>query len=270
MNNSSSPSPGLGNLVKEYKLSATRVRQIILVMCISAGMSSVCLLPAIFETNESITTRVGITILGLFVALPFFVGIYQLFRLGGVSLSLYENGLIHRQRGKEFITAWDEIESFTQENACRIAKTDGEILEFGSSIEGVDEVADVIQNETLKCLLPNARQEIENGVSVQFKTLKPFGQGPVSRAMNNFAYASSGFAVNSQGITDLASGKRIAWVEVRKFGIEQVRMGRFPVDVFTIRSDQAGFQTRLGLLSNAHVLLALCAELTGLNPVDDD
>jgi hypothetical protein len=48
-----------------------------------------------------------------------FVGIYQLFRLGGVSLSLYENGLVYRQRGRAFSTTWDEIDSVVQESACR-------------------------------------------------------------------------------------------------------------------------------------------------------
>jgi hypothetical protein len=37
------------------------------------------------------------------------------------------------------------------------------------------------------------------------------------------------------------------------------------VDVFFITDDRIRFRTRPGLLSNAHVLLALCGEMTGLD-----
>src|ERR1700682_5776096 len=141
---------GLGKLVKEYRLSSARVRQIILVICLSAGLASFCWLPAIFEANDSLATRITISIVGLFVAFPMFVGIYQLFRLGGVSLSLFENGLIYRKRGQDFVTTWDEIGSYLEESACRVTKIDGQVIEFGLNIEAVDEVAQVIRKQTLQ------------------------------------------------------------------------------------------------------------------------
>jgi hypothetical protein len=258
----------LGRLVKEYKLSSARVRQLIFLICISAGMASVCWLPATFESNETLTTRVGISILGLFVALPMFVGIYQLFRLGGVSLSLYENGLIYRRRGREFKTTWDEIDSYMQESACRITKKNGEVIEFGLSIEGVDEVAAAIQEQTLQRMLPQMKAAILNGSSVVFKGLQPFEKQYPGKALNNFSYASSGFSVDAQGITELDGGNRIAWKDVKEYGISQEKMGRLPVDVLIIKDDKASFRTRFGLLSNGHILLALCAEMTGFAPND--
>ncbi len=259
----------LGRLVKEYKLSFARVKQLIFLICISAGMASVCWLPAIFESNESLTTRIGISILGLFVASPMIVGIYQLFRLGGVSLSLYENGLIYRRRGRDFMTTWDEIDSYIQESACRITKKNGEVIEFGLSIEGVDEVAQEIQEQTLQRMLPQIKAAILNGSSVLFKGLNPFEKRPAGKTLTNFSFAFSGFSVDAQGITEMDGGNRIAWKDVKEYGISQEKMGRMPVDVFVIRDDKVSFRTRYGLLSNGHILLALCAEMTSLDPKDD-
>ena len=259
---------GLGKLVKEYRLSSARVRQIILVICLSAGLASFCWLPAVFETNDSLATRIAISIVGLFVACPMFVGIYQLFRLGGVSLSLFENGLIYRKRGQDFVTTWDEIGSYLEESACRITKIDGQVIEFGLNIESVDEVAQEIRKQTLQRLLPQVKAAILNGSSVQFKGLKPFEKRLPGKALNNFSLAYSGFSVDAQGITELDGGNRIAWSDVKEYGVSSEKMGRVPVDVFFLEDNQTRFRTRFGLLSNAHILLALCAEMTGLNPQD--
>jgi hypothetical protein len=39
-------------------------------------------------------------------------------------------------------------------------------------------------------------------------------------------------------------------------------IGRTPIDLFYIADANQSFRTRLGLLSNAHVLLALCNEMS--------
>ena len=261
-------SPDLGKLVKDYRLSWVRVRQILGVMALSALTASACLLPAIFVANETLGIRIGVAIVGLFVASPVFVGIFQLVRLSGSSLSLYENGLIYRRRGRQFTAAWDEIESVAQEGACRIATKSGAVIEFGPSVEAVGEAAQVIQEQTLQRLLPQARAAVQRGESVRFPGLKPFGPRRRAQALNAFAFASSGFSVDAQGITEIDTGKRIAWPEVQAFGVGQERMGRASVDVFRVEGSHDRFRTRLGLLSNAHVLLALCAGLTGLQPMD--
>ncbi len=261
-------SPDLGKLVRVYKLSWPRVRQILGVIVLSAVMASFCLVPALFEANETLGIRIGVAIVGLFVASPFFVGIFQLVRLGGVSLSLYEDGLIYRRRGHQAVARWDEIESYAQESACRIATKSGGVIEFGLSVEGVDDAAQVIEQQTLQRLLPQARAAIDRGESVRFQGLKPFGSRRRGRALNAYAFASSGFSVDSQGITEIDTGKCIAWPEVQAFGVSQERMGRTSVDVFVVEGSHDRFRTRLGLLSNAHVLLALCADLTGLKPMN--
>lgn len=269
MSDSTTTNPsGLGRLVKEYKLSFARVKQLSIVICVSAGLALFCLLPAILEPHDSLTTRIGISIVGLFVASPVFFGIRELFRLGGVSLSLYENGLIYRRHGKDFMTTWDEIDSYIQESACRITKKNGEVIEFGLSIEGVDEVAQEIQDQTVQRMLPQVKAAILNGSSVQFRGLKPFKDRLPGKTLNDFSYACSGFSVGAQGITELDGGNHIAWKDVKDYGITQEKMGRWPVDVFFIRDDKIRFRTRLGALSNAHILLALCAEMTGLNQKD--
>jgi hypothetical protein len=265
----SSDLPGLGRPVKECRLSPKKAKQIILLTMFSAGMALVCWLPAIFETNESPTTRIGISFLGLFVSSPMFVGIYQLFRLGGISLSLYENGLVFRQRRRNFTTTWDEIDSYILENACRITKKNGEVIEFGLSMEGgIDDVIRELQKQTEQRLLPQMKTALQSGSSVQFKGLKPFGGSFLAKGLNHFARAFSGFSVDSQGIAELEGGNRIAWKDVKDYGVSQEAMSRLPVDVFYITDGDTRLSTRLGLLNNAPILLKLCHDLTGFHQKD--
>jgi hypothetical protein len=183
-------------------------------------------------------------------------------------VSVYDNGLVYRRGGREQVTAWDEIESYTHESACRIITKSGVVIEFGLSIEGVDEVAQVIEAQTLQRRLPQAKAAIEKGESVQFKGLKPFSLRRPGRALNTYAFASSGFSADAHGLTELDTGERMAWADVQAFGVAEESMGRATVEVFMITGSHARFQTRLGLLSNAHVLLALCAEFTGLEAIE--
>src|SRR5260370_651730 len=191
----------------------------------------------------------------------------------GSSVSLYENGLIYRRAGKEFVTTWDEIASYMQETACRITKKDGEVIEFGVDILGADEVAQRIQDETLKRMLPQVKAAILQGSSVQFKGLRPGEKIPLGKTLDQFTAASSGFTVDADGITANDGGNHIAWKDVTDFGIaEEViargRMGKHTVNVFFIQDGNIGLRTRLGLLENAHVLLALCGEMVSLKNVE--
>jgi hypothetical protein len=257
----------LGGLVKDYKQSRSRLRQLILIMLFSTCVSLCFFLTAIFTKDLStsgIITRVGLTLPGLLFSLPLIFGIRQVSLERGNSLSLYENGLIFRSRGKETRTTWDEIDSYMQESACRITKNDGQVIEFGLSIQGADEVADVVLEQTLRRILPKVKKAILAGASYQFTGLKPFDNRLFGKNLNNLSYASSGFSVDLHGITALDDHQHIAWKDVTEYGITQDKMGRIPVDVFFVQAGNTGLRTRLGLLSNAHVLLALCDEMTNL------
>jgi len=265
--------PGLGSLVKDYRLSPARIRQIVVVMLVAGVVAACFFLTAIFTndlTPNGIRERIGITLPGLLFTLPVIFGVRQLIRVGGSSLSLYQDGLVYRRLGKEARTTWDEVDAVIEDSACRITKKDGEVIEFGASIEGLDEVMDEVQAQTLRKMLPEAQAAIRAGATVEFKGLKPFGGKQPGKGLNQFAYASSGYAVDARGITALESGQRIAWENASDYGIEQAKMGRIVVDVFFIESGEARFQTRLGLLSNAHVLLALCQELVPGQTAEND
>src|SRR5260370_3320605 len=119
----------------------------------------------------------------------------------GSSVSLYENGLIYRRAGKEFVTTWDEIASYMQETACRITKKDGEVIEFGVDILGADEVAQRIQDETMKRMLPHVKAAILQGSRVQFKGLRPGEKIQLGKKLDQFTAASSSFTIDTHMIT---------------------------------------------------------------------
>ena len=263
------PPGGPGKLVKKFGLSASRVREIVLLSGLSAGMSLVCWLPAIFEANESPGTRLGISLLGFFISLPMFFGIWQLFRMAGVSLELYEHGLIYRQPGREFMTTWKEIVALSGTRTCRITRQDGRQVEFGAGIEGFEEAAGTIRRACLRHLLPGSLEALRGGSSVTFKGLLPFGKSRLGQRLNNSMAASAGFSTDAQGIRSLEDeNKAIPWSQVRQYGTRSEALGRLPVEVFFIESAQVELKTRLELLSNVQLLSKLCGEMTGLEEED--
>jgi formylglycine-generating enzyme required for sulfatase activity len=259
----------LGRPLKEYKGSAGSFAKIIIISIVCGGISALFFVGAVSEgESHEFGGMVALSIIGLLFLAVFLFGIYNLFRGRGASLSLYENGLSFRRAGKESTTTWDEIGSYMQETACRITKQDGEVIEFGLNLKGADEVAQRIHDETLKRMLPKVKAAILQGTSVQFKGLRPGEKIPFGKTLDQFAAASAGFTVNADGITANDGGERIAWKDATDFGIaEEVvasgRMGKHAVNVFFIRDANRGLRTRLGLLENAHVLLALCSEMAG-------
>ncbi len=255
----------LGRLVKEYKKSSAQVAMIIALALISAGVAAVFF--SAWFTDESLFHKIGLSIPGLLFLLPPLAGVYVLIRGRGASLKLYENGLSFRRGGKESSTTWDEIDSYLQETACRITKKDGEVIEFGTGIKAADEVAQKIIDETLKRMLPRVKSAIAAGSRVEFKGWKPAEKIPLGKALDNFARAFSGFTVDATGITTIDEGNRIAWKDVTDYGITEETMGmgagKTPIDVLYIADKNQTFRTRLGLLNNGHVLLALCEEMAG-------
>jgi hypothetical protein len=243
----------LGAFVKEYR-GGGAAKLIILLVPITI-LAALFFGGAVSEAaSQAYGGMVALSLIGLvFVAIGVFA-VYTLLRGRGSHLRLYENGLTFYGAGKESSTTWDEIDSYTQETAGRIVKRDGGVIEFGLSLKNSDGVAQKIQDETLKLMLPRVKDTIESGGSLQFLGLKP-------KILANYAKAFSGFTVDGKGITNDDSGTRIAWANVTEAGITQESMGRGTVNVFYIADANQSFRTRLGLLSNFHVLLALCGEM---------
>src|SRR2546430_6370184 len=250
----------LGRLVKDYQRSSANVAKVIIASLISFAIAALFFAGSVSNAmSGSIAGTIVLSIVGLLFLLPPFFGIYTLIRGRGASLSLYENGLIYRRGGKEFMTAWDEIASYIQETACRITKKNGDVIEFGLNIKDADEVAQRIQDETLRIMLPQVKAAALGGSSVQFKGLKPAEKAPLGAALDNFMRAFSGFTVDSRGIAEIDGNQRIEWDAVTDFGVGEEQMGsgrgRRMIDVFFVQDANTTFRTRYGLLENAHVLL---------------
>lgn len=249
----------LGRLVKEYSQSSGSIVKIVVVSAFS-GIIALFFFVGAGSMAGDLAGVIVLSIVGLLFLLPVFVGVYMLIRNRGATLKLYENGFSYRRGAKDSLTTWDEINSYIQDTSCRIAKMDGEVIEFGLNLNGVDEVAVKVQEETSKLMLPQMRAAIRNGLRVPFKGLKL----PV---LNNVARAFSGFEVDADGISTIDEGDRIAWKDVTQFGIVEEQVGtqnRFynRINVFFIEDGNKSFRTRLGLLENAHVLMTICEEMS--------
>src|SRR6266436_3090795 len=256
----------LGRFIKEYKRSRASIRTLIVVTLVCVLMASIFLFGAFSEAqSKEWGGVVGLSIIGCLFLLPVFAGIYVSFRGRGANLTLYEYGLSFLRGGRESTTTWDEIDSYMQETACRITKKDGEVIEFGQNLSDAAEIAQKIQEETLKLMLPRAQAAIRNGSNVEFKGWTAADKIPLGKGFSNYMEAHSGFTADANGITEKDGGKRILWKDITDFGINEETKGsrlQLPISVLYITDSDQSFRTRYGLLGNAHVLLALCAEMT--------
>ena len=251
--------PRLGRLVQRYGRSRAQLRTIVLAVLISAGIAALFFYGA--STERALSHQIGLSVMGCFISIPAIAGLYVLLR-GSPSVRVHDNGILH-ERGNQRVTAlWDEIASYTEHAACRVETKDGRVLEFGAAVSDYDEIAATIEQKTLERLLPQAESAIDRGSSVEFRTL-PVDTLPVAGALAKSMLGTPSFSVDREGITSLDSGERIAWsdcVEVAVgVGAERPRKGFF---FLVIRSNDLSFEIPYGLLPNAHVLSALCEQLT--------
>ena len=263
-NNSATNPSLLGRVVADYKSSRAQIIKIVIIALICGGVALIFFTAAILDTQNGLAGKIGFSVIGALFSLPVIAGFYTLLSRRGSSVSLYENGLVYRRGGKDFVTTWDEIASYTEFNACRIEKKNGEAFDFGASVNGFEEIAERVKQETLSRILPQVKAAIINGSSVQFRGLRADEQTTFSKALNKTLLGSEGFTVDARGITYAEDGQRIEWPDVVDFGVYQIQehsIKRLPF--FGISSASVSFRMTYGALPNAHVLLALCEEMAG-------
>ena len=257
--NSSTAVAGLGKPIQEYRRSSKAFVKIALLSFFSLGIAALCFSGA-FGENAGWDKKIVFSILGLLFLTPVAAGVYMLFTRRGSSATLYENGLVYRMGGKEFGTTWEDISSLMESTACRIEKKNGETFDLGRNVEGYEEIAKKIHEETLKRLLPKAKAVLDRGGSFSFQGLKSAGKIPLGKALPDSLVGGGSFSVDSKGITLIEEDTKIAWSEVVDYGLRQGEGRRAGFVFFFIEDGNRTFQMNYGALSNAHLLLAICAE----------
>jgi hypothetical protein len=250
----------LGRLVQEYKRSRKTFRQVLIISLVSLFIAALLFWGA-WSGEKGWDQKIVLSILGLVISLPAVFGFYMLISRRGSSVSLYEKGLIYRRAGKEFVAAWDDIASITLSTACRIEKKDGVAFDLGANVEGFEDLAPVIEEETLKRLLPEAQARIAAGSNVSFAGLAAQGKVPMGGALPDVLVGGGTFTVDAKGITLAKDGSRIDWKDVTAFGVRQGEARRARFEFFFIEDGARTFQTNYGALPNGHLLMALCEEM---------
>ena len=253
----------LGRLLQEYRPAPGAVRKVLWVVLISLGVAALFFCGAVSEAqSHEWGGVVALALLGLVFMAPVALAFYVLFQGRGAWVGIHERGFSFHRGSKDSVVAWSEVESYILATAVRVVTKSGEVVELGSGIDGIDAIAQTIEDETLKLMLPAIKTALASGSSVDFKGWKPGG-----KFLSNYMGARSGFTVDTAGITEKDSGRRILWSGVTGFAVTDETMGRaqLPVRVFRIADQGQTFETRADLLSNAHALLALCADLAKPN-----
>ena len=252
---------GLGKAITEFQGSAQSVVKVLVVSLICLLIAALIFSGA-FAKNAGLDQRIVLSILGLIFLLPPGFGIYMLITRRGSSVTLHENGLVYRMGGKEFVTTWEDIASLTESTASRVEKKDGQTFNLGQNVSGYDEIALKLREETLNRMLPKAKESIARGSALVFRGLKAEGKVPLGKGLPDVLLGGGAFIVDAQGIQLEKDGTRIAWSEVRDFGIRQGEARRARFAFFFIEGQELSFEMNYGALPNAHLLTALCAELT--------
>ncbi|HEY1533338.1 MAG TPA: hypothetical protein VGF76_04955 [Polyangiaceae bacterium] len=253
----------LGAALKEYRPAAGAVRKVLWVAFISLCIAALFLFGAVSELQaREWGGVVGLSVLGLAFISPAVLGGYVLFQGRGARVGVHERGFRFQRGRKDSIVLWSEIESYIVATAVRVVTKSGEVVELGGGIEGIDEIAQTIWDQTLKLMLPQIKAVLMSGSNAEFKGWKLGG-----KFLANYMGARSGFTVDTLGITEKDTGRRILWSAVTGYEVADETLGtaQMPIRVFRITDLTQTFATRADLLSNAHVLLALCAEFTTPN-----
>jgi hypothetical protein len=250
----------LGALLKEYRPAAGAARKLVGIALGSACIAALFFSGAVSEVNSgSWGGGVGLSVIALLFSSPVAVAGYVLFQGRGARLAVHEQGFAFHRGSKDSTVLWADIESFILASAIRVVTKQGEVIELGGGLEGIDEVAQTMSDRTLELMLPRLEALLAGGASAEFKVWQPGG-----KLLANALGAGSGFTVDAVGITEKDSGRRMLWSAVTGYELAQGALGRseVPVRVFRIADPTQSFVTRADLLSNTHVLLALCEKLT--------
>lgn len=251
----------LGKTIKEFQGSTQSVAKVLIVSAICLLISGLIFSGA-FAKNAGLDQKIVLSILGLVFLLPPGFGIYMLITRRGSSVTLYEKGLVYRMGGKEFNALWEEIVTLTESTASRIEKKNGETFNLGQNVAGYDEIALKLREETLNRMLPKAKEAIARGSILAFKGLKAEGKVPLGQALPDVLLGGGTFLVDAKGIQLENNETKIAWPEVSDFGIRQGEGTRARFAFLFIEGRGQSFQMNYAALPNAHLLMALCVELT--------
>jgi len=251
----------LGLPIKEYPRSQKNFFKISAMSLVFAMLAYGIFYGAWSEAKNPLVEKIGLSLLGAFMALPALGGIYMLWTRRGSRVRIYASGLSYRQGAQEFAASWDEISSLTESSASRISTKDGTSFEFGDNIEGYPEVAERLRAETLKRMLPEARASLQRGEFLSFPKLKMGGGTVVGKALDQTLLGGEGFTLSSRGIE--SEGRSLPWSELKDFGIAPGQDPRKTMPQIYLQGANVSFQMKAGILPNAHLLLALCEEFSG-------
>ncbi|HEY5375856.1 MAG TPA: DUF6585 family protein [Polyangiaceae bacterium] len=253
----------LGAVLKEYRPAAGAVRKVLWIALFCVCVSAVLVCGVVSEVlAREWGGVVGLSVLALLFLSPAVLGGYVLFQGRRARVAVHERGFTFQRGSKDSTVAWSEVESFIVATAVRVVTKGGEVVELGGGIEGIDEIAQTIWDQTLKLMLPPLKAVLMSGSNAEFKGWKPGG-----KFLASYMGARSGFIVDALGITEKDTGRRILWSAVTSYEVAEETVGsaQTPIRVFRISDQTQTFATRADLLSNAHVLLALCEDLTPPN-----
>lgn len=254
----------LGTLLRQYRPAPGAARQ---VLWIALGSACVAALFFCGVASEASSREwggvVGLSLLGLLFSSPAVLGVYVLFRGRGARVAMHERGFTFHRGKQDSCVLWTEVESYIVATAVRVVTKSAEVVELGGGIEGIDEIAQTIADKTLELMLPPLKAVLMSGSNAEFRGWKLGG-----KFLSSYMGARSGFTVDALGITEKDTGRRILWSAVTDYGLVEQTLGtaQLPIRMFRIADATQTFTTRADLLSNAHVLVALCGELAQPNP----
>ena len=249
----------LGAPLREYRAAPGAARKLLGLALGSACLGTLLLRGLVSAVNaHDLGGAAVLWVDSLTFFLPAVLAGYVFLRYRGARVTVHERGFT-LQRGNRCSTVlWNDVESYIAPSGIRVVTKSGEVVELGGGIEGIDEIAQTISEATLKLMLPQLKAVLMSGSNAEFK-----GWKPSAKFLASHLGTSSGFTVDALGITEKDTGRRILWSAVTRCEVSEQAPGTalVPIRMFRIADQTQTFATCADLLSNAHVLLALCSEL---------
>lgn len=218
----------LGAWVAEYKPRSVGSKLSLVVgfiLCVAGGFA---LLYGAASAHIAPDDRPPVMILGGFLALLGWVMVESWIRTRGLSVQVFNDGLIQTRFDQRDVCRWDDIAAVWQyvvkryyngvytgtNHTYTVQKRDGTKMKFNDTLKNVEQLGNTIQEEVARRLLPSAIAAYNRGETVAF--------GKLSLNTRGLAWGDKilswgevqGVQINKGYISVKKQGKWLNWVKI--------------------------------------------------------
>ena len=178
-------------------------------------------------------------IIGLLLSIGGFMIAVRTYRSRGLRVLVYPEGLVQLQRSQNEAFFWDEIVEVRRKKVeghwawiwqgakiLTLKRTNGRQVAFDDSLPKLEELGQIVENQSLPYLLPPALDQLETGATLQYGKLRLDLHGLVYEKELLPWREIKEIKVSEDSITISKKGKWLTWQSVSADGVANYHVFR--------------------------------------------